>query len=172
MRASAAMRLPARPGKHRGSARLATGAVREESVELVTRAIAAINETYSTGDLAPFRRHVEQTCHPDVVLEAPAGAFTEGEWRGHEGAVGFLTNQMEVLEGMWLRVDEILVGEPDALVIAVTFGGRARYSGLHVELHPFHTFRLRDGKVTRWQVFIERERALAAARPGPYQADE
>jgi hypothetical protein len=138
--------------------------VHEESIELVTRATAAINEAYSTGDMAPYRRYVEETCDPDVLLEGPAGAFTEGEWRGHEGAVRFVANQMEVLEGMWLRVDEILLGEPEALVIAVTFGGRARYSGLEVELHPFHTFRFRDGKVTRWQIFLERELALAAAR--------
>jgi ketosteroid isomerase-like protein len=146
--------------------------VHQESVELVNRAIAAVNETYSTGDMAPLRTHVEETCDPDVVLEAPGGAFTEGEWHGHDGAVRFLANQMEVLEGTWLRVDEILLGEPDALVIAVTFGGRARYSGLDVELHPFHTFRLRHGKVTHWQIFVERERALAAARPESGQPDE
>ncbi|MFL5780469.1 MAG: nuclear transport factor 2 family protein [Thermoleophilaceae bacterium] len=144
----------------------------EKSVELVNRAVAAINETYSTGDMGPFRRHLEETFEPDVVLAAPGGAFLEGEWRGHDGAVGFVANQMEVLEDMWLRVDEILLGEPDALVVAVAFGGRARYSGLEVELHPFHEFRLRDGKVTRWQIFFEREQALAAARAARGQSDE
>ncbi len=78
----------------------------QENVEHAERGVVAINETYRTGDMGPWRRDVEEVFDPDVVLEAEGHAFTEGEWRGREGAAGFVANQMEVLEGMWLRADE------------------------------------------------------------------
>ena len=102
------------------------------------------------------------------MLDAPTDAFTEGVWRGHDGAVGFVANQMEVLDGMWRHVDEYIdVGDGDVIVVAITFGGRARHSGIEVELHPVHVFRRRDGRTVCWQIFQAREEALEAvgARP-------
>jgi ketosteroid isomerase-like protein len=135
------------------------------NAEVVEQAVAAVNETYRTGDTEPWRRYAAAQCAPDMLLEAPTDAFTEGEWRGPEGAVAFVANQMEVLEDMWLRVDEhIEVGDDDVIVLAVTFGGRARHSGLDVELHPVHVFRRRNGLTVRWEIFLDRSEALEAAR--------
>ena len=135
----------------------------QENVEAVEQAVAAVNETYRTGDMGPWRRLVEAECDPEIVLDAPTDAFTEGEWRGHDGAVGFVANQMEVLDDMWLRVDEYIdVADAGVIAVAITFGGRARHSGLEVELHPVHVFRRRDGRTVRWQIFQDREEALAA----------
>jgi ketosteroid isomerase-like protein len=135
----------------------------QENVEAVERAVAAINETYRTGDMRPWRRLVELECDPEIVLDAPTDAFTEGEWRGHEGAVGFVANQMEVLDGMRLRVDEYIdVDDGSVIVVAITFDGRARHSGIEVELHPVHVFRRRHGRTVRWQIFQKREEALEA----------
>ena len=133
----------------------------QENVELAKQGIAAINDAYRTGDILPWR--VEKAFDPEVVLEAGTEALTEGEWRGHEGAVGFVANQMEVLEGMWLRVDEYIDVDEDWLIVAATFGGRARHTGIAVEMHPFHVFRFRDRRVVRWQVFLKRDEALEAA---------
>ncbi len=136
----------------------------QENVEVARQAVKAINETYRTGDLLPWRRHVERTFDPEVVLEAaPTWAFTEGEWSGHEGVVGFVANQMEVLEDMWLRADDYIDVDDECLIVAITFGGRARHTGIDVELSPFHVFRLRDGRALRWQVFQDRSEALEAA---------
>ena len=135
----------------------------QENVEIAKEGVAAINEAYRTGDILPWRRQVEAVCDPEVVLEAGTEVFTEGEWRGHEGAVGFVANQMEVLEGMWLRGDEYIDVDEDWLIVATTFGGRARHTGIAVEMDPFHVFRFRDRKVVQWQVFLKREEALEAA---------
>jgi hypothetical protein len=135
-----------------------------ENVEMAHQGAEAINETYRTGDLRPWRRHVERMFDAEVVLEGGgAGTFTEGEWRGHEGAVAFVANQMDVLDGMWLRADEVIDVSDDLLIVAITFGGHARHTGLDVELSPVHVFKLRDGKVLRWQVFQNRHQALEAA---------
>jgi ketosteroid isomerase-like protein len=139
------------------------GAMSEQNVELAKEGIAALNDVYRTGDIRPWQRQVEAVCDPEVVLEAGAEAFTEGEWRGHEGAVGFVANQMEVLKDMWLRVDEYIDVDEDWLIVAATFGGEARHTGIPVEMHPFHVFRFRNGKALRWQVFLNRAEALEAA---------
>jgi ketosteroid isomerase-like protein len=136
--------------------------VSRENVERAEGAVAAVNETYRTGDMGPWRRYVEQTCDLDIVLEAKGQAFTEGQWRGHEGVVGFVANQMEVLEDMWLRIDEYVHDAEDCVAVAITFGGRARHTGLQVELHPVHLLRLRDGRAVQWEIFQERGAALDA----------
>ena len=64
---------------------------------------------------------------------------------------------------MWLRVDEYIDVDEEWLIVGAAFGGQARRTGLRVEMHPFHVFRLRDGRVLRWQVFVKREEALEAA---------
>jgi hypothetical protein len=66
------------------------------------------------------------------VMLAKTEAFTEGEWRGRDGAVRFVANHMDVLEGVWLRVDEHIGAGEDQLVVAITFGGRARHTGIAV----------------------------------------
>jgi ketosteroid isomerase-like protein len=134
----------------------------QENVELAREGVAAINETYRTGDVTPWRRHVEAAFDADVALDAAADVFTEGRWRGHEGAVAFVANQMGVLENMWLRADEYIDVDDECLVLALTFGGRAQHSGIPFELSPAHVFRMRNGKAVRWQVFASREQALEA----------
>jgi ketosteroid isomerase-like protein len=135
----------------------------QENYELAKQAIAAVNEAYAKDDIAPWRHEAERIFDPEVVLEA-GDAFTEGEWHGKEGAVGFVANQMEVLKEMWMRLDEFIdVGE-NCFIVGITFGGQARHTAIPFEAHPFHVFTLRDGKVLRWRVYIAREDALEAAR--------
>ena len=74
-----------------------------------------------------------------------------------------MANQMEVLTDMWLQAHQYIDVDDDCLVVEITFGGRARHTGIPVELHPFHVLRLRNGRFVRWQVFLQREQALAAA---------
>ena len=136
----------------------------QENVEVVERAIAAINETYRTGDLVAWRRFVEGAFDPGIVLESGTEALTEGPWHGHDGLVEFVANQMEVLDGMWLRVDEYLYDDGGWLVLAIAFGGHAQHTGIEVELRPFHVFEMRGATTVRWKVFggTERRQALEA----------
>jgi ketosteroid isomerase-like protein len=135
----------------------------QENIDVAKQGIAAIQEAYAKDDIAPWRQRVEELFDPDVVLETGTDAFTEGEWHGHEGAVGFVANQMEVLKEMWMRLDEFIdVGE-DCFIVGIAFGGQARHTAIPVEMHPFHVLTLRNGRILRWQVFLTREEALEAA---------
>ena len=87
----------------------------------------------------------------------------QGTVAGHDGAIAFVANQMEVLEDMWLRIDEYFEASENWLIVPLTFGGRARHTGLDVELHPVHVFTLHDGRAVRWQIFSDREQAFDAA---------
>src|SRR5438874_1296451 len=98
-----------------GACRTSLWVVPVTNTTVIRAGIEAINETYRTKEIGPWRRHVEKSCDPEIVLEA-GEAFTEGEWRGHEGAVGFVANQMDVLEGMWLRLDELTEPNPNCFV--------------------------------------------------------
>jgi hypothetical protein len=136
----------------------------QETMELAERMVAAVNETYKIRDMRPLRNLCEEVLDPGIVLDTDGEAFTEGEWPGREGVVNFVANQMEVLDHMWLRVDEYLYVGADLLVAAISFGGRAQHTGIEVELHPLHVLRLDDGgKVVQWQVFLDRAKALHAA---------
>jgi ketosteroid isomerase-like protein len=137
-----------------------------ENLLVAQQGLAAINETYRSGDLDAWGRHVEEAFDPELVLESETGAFTEGRWQGHDGAIAFVANQMEVLEDMWLRIDEYFEPYENCLILPVTFGGRARHTGIELELHPVHVFTLREGKAVRWQIFPDREQADAAVGLG------
>jgi ketosteroid isomerase-like protein len=137
-----------------------------ENVNLTRAGVAAIKEAFKTGDLGPWARHVEAAFDPEIVLESGTGAFTEGEWRGHDGAVQYIANAMDVLDDMWLRTDEEIDVDDELLVLVVTFGGCARYSGIDFENRVTHVFGFQAGKVTSWQVFLSREEALRAIGVG------
>ena len=134
----------------------------QANVDLATTGIAAINETFKSGDMGPWTRHVEVAFDPEIVLEMGSGAFTEGEWRGHQGLVQYLASAMDVLEDMWIRADDVIDVSDELLVVLVTFGGHARHTGINVENSLTHIFKFRGGAVMRWQVFEGRKPALEA----------
>lgn len=135
----------------------------QENFELAEQGIAAISEAYAKDDIAPWRRQVERVVDPELVLDAGPDTFTEGEWRGQDGAIGFVANQMEVLKEMWMRLDEFIEVDQDRFIIGIAFGGQARHTAIPVELHPFHVFKLRNGKILRWRIFRTRQEAFEAA---------
>lgn len=136
------------------------------NVDVARAGVAAINETFQAGDIGPWAQHVEEAFEADAVLEASGSAFTEGEWRGHAGAVQFVANPMDVLENMWIRADEVIDIDDRLLVVLTTFGGHARHTGLEFENSFANVFEMHGGKVRAWRVFQSRELALEAIGEG------
>jgi ketosteroid isomerase-like protein len=134
------------------------------NVDVGRAGVAAINETFQADDIGPWARHVEERFEADAVLEASDSAFTEGEWRGHAGAIQFVANPMDVLEKMWIRADEVIDVDDQTLVVVTTFGGHARLSGLELENSFANVFEMHAGKVRAWRVFETLELALEAIR--------
>src|SRR3954447_21722892 len=131
----------------------------KRNAELARVGYDALNHAYSTGDFAPLERHLELAFHPDCVIEAEAEIFTEGEWHGHDGFLGFVANQMEVLEDMWLEPEEF-IAEQEFVVVPLIFGGRARHSEIPVKMPVVHVYDMRGGKAWRMRFFRSRAEAL------------
>ena len=132
------------------------------NVELARAGFEALAETYRTGDVAPLRALFEEQIDPGFVLRGEGEVFTEGEWRGPDGLLDFITNQMEAMEFMWIEPEDFIEVGGDTVVVPIRFGGRARHTEIDVELSPTHVYTLRDGKTVMLRIFRNREEALAA----------
>jgi ketosteroid isomerase-like protein len=112
--------------------------------------------------------------HPEIEF-AFVGGPQPGSWKGLAGmAAGY---------GEWLRAwkdfraqpEDYLIVDSERVLVLVRNSGRGRTSGLELEEHSVaNLFHLREGKVTRIVVYLDREQALAdlgLAAPGDATRD-
>jgi ketosteroid isomerase-like protein len=52
----------------------------------------------------------------------------------------------------------------DQVVVLASYHGRGKGSGVEINQQGAHVFELRDGKVVRFEIFADRDRAIAFAR--------
>jgi ketosteroid isomerase-like protein len=123
----------------------------EENVELARKTYAILNEVYLTGDPEPLRRHIQERAAPECVLITTDITF-ESEWRGAEGILAFVADQMEALDRMWIRPDDY-VDLGDRVIILLSWGGRAKQTGIEVEFSSAHVFTFRDGLAVRIHMY-------------------
>jgi ketosteroid isomerase-like protein len=130
-------------------------------VELVHQGYAALNEALETADFQPFIAFIEQRCDPKIVLK-PAGVFPESaETRGREGMMRLLTAQAEAFERLRIEPQEVIEAG-DRIVVSVSFGGRARHTGLEVDVSVAHVWTLHNHKALRLDMYSSKAEALEA----------
>jgi uncharacterized protein len=134
------------------------GANVELNVELVQGAYAAFNR----GD----RSALLETLDPDVEW-LPMRAMVEGGgYRGRE-AVAELFNQDGVLQDLDVEPEDLAPLGDDRVLARVRLRGRGRGSGVEVDQRLADLWTIRDGLVTRFEVFSSPVDARrAAARRG------
>ena len=134
-----------------------------ENVANVRRYVEAFNSR-------DFESLIEDT-DPGVELsewpEAP-GAQT---YRGPDGLREALEKWFESWEWMHLEIAEI-IDAGDHVLVSLDHRARGRGSGAEVEIKSHNVYSFRDGKVTRVQLFIDREPAFAAAGLTPNYQEE
>lgn len=124
-----------------------------ENVAVVRGAIAAYVSGDNAGALAAYDSDVEfdATVRPDG--------------RVYRGRLG-VAEAMRVWTGAWddysLDAEEIVDAGDRVLVIARE-SGRGKGSGVGIDQMVFSVFTLRNGKITRQAVFLDRDQAFAAA---------
>jgi ketosteroid isomerase-like protein len=125
-----------------------------ENLALVQRFVEAFNR----GDVDWM---AERTT-PDVQLDEWPTAPGAQSYRGREGVREAMSSWFEVWE--WMKVEVVDVVEVDDRVL-VTLDQRAKGKGseIEVEIRSFNVYTVRDGKVSRLQLFTEREPALGVA---------
>jgi uncharacterized protein len=114
-------------------------------------------EAFSRGDWeAAFR-----AAHPDVELKTADRVTNPGTYRGREDIKRFFEDQLEPFEEVMAEPQEFF-DRGDQIVVFVRMRFRPRGSSALVENRIGHLWTMRDGKVVRFEVFPEREKALEA----------
>jgi ketosteroid isomerase-like protein len=131
-----------------------------EDVNRARRAYSALNDAYRTGE---FRAVIEEHFDPEIVFK-PAGIMPEGsgEVRGYDELVNFTVRQAEAFEDLSLK-PERFIDAGDRVVVPLSLTGRARHSGLPIEISFVHTGTYRDGKAVKVEVHETMQDALEAA---------
>jgi ketosteroid isomerase-like protein len=124
------------------------------NVELVRSIFAA----WQRGDFSSA-----EWAHPEIEYVHADGP-SPGKWRGLAGmAEGFRT---------WVSAWEEFRGQPDEyreldserVLVLVHWSGRGKTSGLelgHMRANGAHVFHIRGGKVTKFVLYMDRDRAFA-----------
>ena len=126
----------------------------QENVELVRRLQSDWNRGEPTADADAY--------DPDVVF-LPRRAATEGGYRGLPGIEDFIADTFEVFDKFEMHFDFEDLGEQ--VLAWGTIHLRAKGSGIETDIEAGGLFEFRDGRVTRWEDFGSKEKALEAALP-------
>jgi ketosteroid isomerase-like protein len=126
-----------------------------ENVEVVRETIARFNRD---GFLP------QEHYHPDVVLFNARESPLPGPYHGWDGLREWREGVFEVLEDGRFEIGELIdVDEAGIVVFTIRLLGRARHSGLDVDIAWTNVNWLRDGRIYRSESFTNRAEALEAA---------
>jgi SnoaL-like domain len=133
----------------------------QENVERAQRAYSVVNAAYKSGDFSELSVFAHEWLAEDFVLRGAVLAGGE-EWHGVDGLLRFFVNQMEAFERMWIELVEFVDISEDTLVAVLRLAGRARYSGLTIDLPMVHVSTIDSGRLKRIDTYRSKAEALEA----------
>jgi ketosteroid isomerase-like protein len=126
----------------------------QENVEVVRRLVEAFNRDDVDTVLAAFTVDC-QIDEPQQMPDSPAGGYRAPggvrEWMGNLRAVAGVSFELRTVTPCG-----------DALLCEIGSHGRGRASDVPIEWTTFALFDLRDGKIARIRVFLDRHDARQA----------
>jgi ketosteroid isomerase-like protein len=128
----------------------------QENVEIVRRAWEAAERRDTEVVFALY--------DPDIVWQSHYGPVS-GTYHGHEGVRQFFHEWTEALESFRAHAEEF-IDAGDSVVVCAMVWARGRGSGVEAEMPQGFLYTVKDGLVTRIEIFEGKERALAAAGLG------
>ena len=123
-----------------------------DNIEVVRRGYEAHARGEHAAVLALLHAEVE-------ILQTPLLPWG-GSYRGHEGAREFFRRLAEEVDA--LPEPEEFIPAGDAVAVTGRLRGRARASGKAFDLAIVHVWTLREGRVARFEAYIDTPRMLAA----------
>jgi ketosteroid isomerase-like protein len=129
----------------------------QENVEIVEMAY----EAFARGGLERFMEHFTD----DVEYRVLAGAddLIHGPIHGKDGVRVWLQDWIDMFDGFWQQLVELIDAGGDTVFTGERFGGRARLSGVEADSPNWTVFTIRDGKIASGHEYATREQALEAA---------
>jgi ketosteroid isomerase-like protein len=126
----------------------------QENVEVVRQLVRAWNG----GNVDTLLRFFDPDCEVIFRPEVPEPGPLHGHAELRRCAEGFMsawdTHQAQVVETHDLG---------DRVVVSLHLAGRGDGSGVEMEETDAHLFAIRNGKIVRWQNFLDCSEALKAA---------
>jgi ketosteroid isomerase-like protein len=101
--------------------------------------------------------------HPDIEIFAPPELINSGEAHGQAEAVAWTTEWSEAWQDQRYEVGEVEEVTPNRAVAAMLVVTTGRSSGITTEMRQWWFFEMGDGKLLRWHLYPDRERAYAVA---------
>ena len=101
--------------------------------------------------------------HPEIELVLADGP-EPGSWTGLAGMTEGARSRLSPWEYYRFVVDEYRELDDERVLAIFHRSGRGKTSGLDIgqmQAQGAHLFHVRDGKVTRWVAYFDRDRALA-----------
>jgi ketosteroid isomerase-like protein len=133
--------------------------VSKENVEIVRRGY----ELLATARDESARRAIyAEFVHPDAEFVPPASyPDIEQSYRGVEEVLRFQQQIDEVWDD-WRTDAERIFDAGDRVVVFVRVSGTAKQSGAPVAISTAHLLTVKDGRITRMEIFLDRREALKA----------
>ena len=129
----------------------------QENVEVVKVAY----EVFARAGLDRFMEHFTD----DVEYRVLAGAddLIHGPIQGKDAVRAWLQDWIDMFDGFWMELVELIDVGGGTVVTAERYGGRARLSGIETDSPNWTVFTIRKGKIARAREYEAREEALEAA---------
>jgi ketosteroid isomerase-like protein len=131
----------------------------EADFEVIRRAW----DGFTRGDIESVLDNLD----PDVEL-VPFGASMEGKaYRGHDG----VREWWREIQANWAEfqtLPEEFRHVEDRVLVFGKWIARGKTSGVHLDVAATWVVEVRDGKITRWQTYTDRDEALEALRKRPF----
>ena len=125
----------------------------QENVEIVRRAVAAVNQRDIDGYLA--------CCANDVQLSTPL-AEVAGVYEGPDGIRRFFADLGDTSPDFKITTERLEAVGTDRVLAFMLVTGTGRASGIPQEARTGNVYDLADGKIERIRIFVDREQALEA----------
>ena len=130
-----------------------------ENVELVRRALDALNRVSASGDLTALVQWQRELADPAIEYIP----VVEGmRIRGHEDLLDYWQRWFEPWSDIRWDIEEVIDAGEQVLAV-LTIVARGEGSGMEITQRAFPVFDVRDGKIARVREYLTREDALEAA---------
>jgi ketosteroid isomerase-like protein len=129
----------------------------QENVEVVRVAY----EAFAREGLDRFIEHF--TDDVDYRVLAGADDLIHGPIHGKDGVRVWLQDWIDMFDGFWMELVELIDAGGVTVFTAERYGGRARLSGVETDSPNWTVFTIRDGKIAAGREYETREHALEAA---------
>jgi uncharacterized protein len=127
----------------------------QENVEVVKRAVEAINQRDIDGYLA--------CCTDDVQVITPTAEVDGTTYDGHDGIRRFFTDIRDAAPDFKIVVESLEAVGPDRALGFMRVTGTGRASGIPIENATGNVYDFADGRIRRTRIFFDRNQALKAA---------